>query len=62
MIGLEELCALVEENNQKIVEIEAENRVLNKLINIEKSRCEVNEQVVEEQPQQDDFRSKLYDK
>ena len=54
MIGLEELCALVEENNQKIVEIEAENRVLNKLINIEKSRCEVNEQVVEEQPQQDE--------
>ena len=50
MIGLEELYALVAENEQKKAELEAENRVLDKLINIEKSKSEEqqSEEVVEE--------------
>lgn len=39
MIGLNELYALVNENEQKMLELQAENRVLNKLIDIEKSKC-----------------------
>lgn len=56
MIGLEELYALVAENEQKKAELEAENRVLNKLINIEKSKSEEqqSEEVVEEPVQQDE--------
>ena len=55
MIGLEELYALVAENEQKKAELEAENRVLDKLINIEKSKSEEqqSEEVVEEPVQQD---------
>jgi hypothetical protein len=56
MIGLEELYALVAENEQKKAELEAENRVLDKLINIEKSKSEEqqSEEVVEEPVQQDE--------
>ena len=39
MIGLNELYGLVAENDQKIIELQAENRVLNKLIALEKSKC-----------------------
>jgi hypothetical protein len=49
MIGLNELYALVAENEKKLFELEAENRVLNKLINLEKSNC--SEQLCEELPQ-----------
>jgi hypothetical protein len=58
MIGLNELYALVAENELKKAELEAENRVLEKLINIEKSKCveqpyeETAEEVVEESEQQ----------
>lgn len=61
MIGLNELYALVAENEKKLFELEAENRVLNKLINIEKSKnveqpCEepTQEEFVEENTQQDE--------
>ena len=56
MIGLEELYALVAENEQKKADIEAENRVLNKLINIEiaKGAEQQSEEVVEETAQQDE--------
>lgn len=56
MIGLEELYALVAENEQKKAELEAENRVLNKLINIEKSKSEEmqSEEIVEEPVQQNE--------
>ena len=60
MIGLNELYALVAENEKKLFELEAENRVLNKLINIEKSKnveqpCEETAQeVVEQNTQQDE--------
>ena len=60
MIVLNELYALVAENEKKLFELEAENRVLNKLINIEKSKnveqpCEETAQeVVEQNTQQDE--------
>jgi hypothetical protein len=58
MIGLNELYGLVAENEQKMVELQAEKRVLNKLINIEKSKCveqsceETAQEIVEETEQQ----------
>ena len=62
MIGLNELYGLVAENEQKMVELQAENRVLNKLVDIEKLKCveqtceesveEVVDEVVEETAQQ----------
>ena len=39
MIGLNELYGLIAENEQKMIELQAENRVINKLIDIEKSKC-----------------------
>lgn len=41
MIGLNELYGLIAENEQKMIELQAENRVINKLIDIEKSKCVV---------------------
>jgi hypothetical protein len=60
MIGLNELYALVAENEQKKADLEAENRVLNKLINIEKSKCveqpcEESEEVVDEVAQENEL-------
>jgi hypothetical protein len=56
MIGLEELYALVAENEQKKAELEAENRVLNKLINIETAKGveQQSEEVIEETAQQEE--------
>ena len=39
MIELKDLCALKEENEKHISEMQAENRVLDKLIAIENSKC-----------------------
>lgn len=39
MIELKDLYALKEENEKHIAEIQAENCVLDKLIDIEKSKC-----------------------
>ena len=60
MIGLNDLCGLMMENEIKISELQAENRVLSKLIDIEKSKNveQVNEQpeeVVEEFEQQEEI-------
>lgn len=60
MIGLKELYGFIAENERLMLELEAENRVLNKLITLEKSKCveqpceEVEQEVVEEAPQQDE--------
>jgi hypothetical protein len=58
MIGLNELYALFAENEQKKADLEAENRVLNKLIDIEKSKeaeeAQPCEEVVVETEQQDE--------
>lgn len=61
MIGLNELYGMLAENSQKKIEIEAEERVLNKLIAIEKSKCVeqpceemAQEEIVEENTQQDE--------
>lgn len=60
MIGLNELFGLIAENEQKMIELQAENRVLNKLVDIEKSKCveqpcEENQEVVEEIEQQEEI-------
>ena len=56
MIGLKELNALLVENETKIAELQAENRVFCKLIAIEKANaveeaqpCEETEEVYQEQ-------------
>lgn len=61
MISLEELYGMLAENSQKKIEIEAEERVLNKLIQKEKSKCveqpceeTTQEEIVEENTQQDE--------
>lgn len=58
MIELKDLCALKEENEKHISEMQAENRVLDKLIAIENSKCtepsELAEEIVGETVQQDE--------
>lgn len=63
MIDVNDLNCLLKENNQKIFELEAENRVLNKLIVIEEAKVveqkekgseEIAEEVVGELVQQDE--------
>jgi hypothetical protein len=58
MIELKDLYGLVSENEQKIIELQAENRVLNKLIDIEKSKeievAQPCEEVIVETEQQDE--------
>ena len=61
MISLEELYGLLAKNAQEKIEIEAEERVLNKLIAIEKSKCieqpceETTQEFVEETEQQEEI-------
>ena len=59
MIELKDLCALKEENEKHISEMQAENRVLDKLIAIENSKCTepselAGEEIVGETVQQDE--------
>lgn len=59
MIELKDLCALKEENEKHISEMQAENRVLDKLIAIENSKCVepsalAEEEIVGETVQQDE--------
>lgn len=59
MIELKDLCALKEENEKHISEMQAENRVLDKLIAIENSKYvepseNTEEEIVGETVQQDE--------
>jgi flagellar biosynthesis chaperone FliJ len=48
MITLEDLLEVREQNEKVIAELQAENRVLDKLVNIEKSKQEETEEIAED--------------